>query len=203
MTTRTREIDPRFEDLIAGFDDLDYYPSVVLGLWPNLSLAYLNIAWYKFGSANGAENEFFGKWRVGSSLVDALPDVVRAYYLDFYASCLSTGRAHRHVYECSSPAIFRCFQLTVFPLGHGQGILAVNTLLKEELYRTPEPSEVSEPLDVDAPDSRALSHCIHCRRFRRNEPASEWQWVPRWVSNLPSGVKHQLCDRCLRHYYQN
>ena len=114
---------------MEGFDGLEFerHEHAVYGLKPDLTVAYLNPAWFEFARRNGGESirEY---WGLGSNVLDATTGPARALYEDLFHSCLETGRPRRQEYECSSIAQVRCFHMVVYPIRGRRGLLVINSI---------------------------------------------------------------------------
>lgn len=200
MSHQYSECDPRFRPLLADYETaaLEHARSSVYGIWPDLTLAYLNPAWFWFSAENEGEPAISRDWTLGRNVMDSVPDPLRSFFEVNFTRCLHEGRPWEHTYECSSADRFRKFHQTVFPLGQAEGLLVVHSLLVESSYvddglRWPEDSY------LDANGFRV--QCCHCRRFRRTAGATTWDWVRPWVQKAPTNVSHGICESCLAFYF--
>lgn len=167
---------------------------------PDLTLAYVNLGWKRFSAQNGGDPLISLNWPVGCCVQDAIPPVLRPFFAENFAKCLRERRPWEHRYECSSPELYRSFIMMTYPLGAGEGLLVVHSLVQE----APHTRIAHEPLDVLYRDSHGIIHqCCHCRRVRRCEVEPNWDWVPDWVTACPTNTSHGLCDPCFGFYYQN
>jgi len=197
------QCDPKFVPYIESFeraglgDTLD----AVFGLWPELTLAYLNAGWFAFAAANGGEPAISQHWGLGRSVLDAIPDPLAPFYRRAFRTALSSESPWQHEYECSSPTNLRRFVERVYPLAGGAGLLVVNSLVVECPHpRDPNVSE--QPAARDYVDEHHLiRQCMHCRRIRRNGERRRWDWIPAWVTEPPENTSHGLCEVCFRYYY--
>jgi hypothetical protein len=200
--------DPEFAPLLKGFNlaAIERHPASVYGLWPDLSLAYVNPAWFRFASENNGEPAISTHWSIGSAFMQAIPDPLQAFYTRLFSTSLTEGsrtdsRPMQHEYECSSAAIYRRFLMTVYPLPGGTGLLVVNTLAVECPHnpgeRPPHPADTQTYADADG----VVRQCAHCRRIQVPANADLWHWIPSWVEKCPLHASHTLCNFCLDHYY--
>ena len=159
-------VDSRFDEVLGGQREvLASYAGAVYGLWPDLRLAFMNEAWFRFARANGAPDDFDRRWGLGSSLSDAIPPALREAYVERLESCLATGRPWSHEYECSSATMHRTFYQTVHSLKDGAGLLVVNALKVERAHSSSR--EVSEPsAELYRGESGLISQCAHCRMVK-------------------------------------
>lgn len=197
------QCDPRFAPYIRSFEQagLADTEGTVFGLWPELTLAYLNAGWFEFAAANGGEPAISQQWGLGRSVLDAIRDPLAPFYRRAFQVTLSSGTPWQHEYECSSPTNLRRFVQHVYPLAGGAGLLVVHSLIVDCPH--PRDPDVSEhPVAGDYVDEhRLVRQCMHCRRVRRNGQRRRWDWIPAWVREPPENTSHGLCEVCFRYYY--
>jgi hypothetical protein len=194
--------DPRFLALLDGFriDLLHNDGGTIFGLWPDLTLAYVNLEWGRFARQNGGEPRISSEWTRGRCVLDAIAEPLRPFFTDNYRRCLQEGRPWEHAYECSSAARYRQFHMTTFPVGREQGLLVVNSLRLEAVHTR----VACPPLDALYRDEHGLLvQCSHCRRVRRVGAHQIWDWVPAWVTDQPPSTSHSLCGPCVGFYYSS
>ena len=190
--------DPKFLPLLEGFQlpGLQNDPGTIYGLWPDLRLAYMNPAWSRFAAENGGEPAISENWGLGADITRAIAEPLRPIFQDCYEQCLREDRPWVHIYECSSPAVYRAFQMKVFPLRRGEGILVINSLkVVAAMHRRSEP-----PLEERFRAANGLIlQCAHCRRVQRVD--GQWDWVADWVGWPAPRTSHGICDACVAYYY--
>jgi hypothetical protein len=194
------QCDPRFRPLLADFEAgvLENANATVYGLWPDLTLAFLNPAWFQFAAENRGEPAISKDWPLGRCILDAIPASIRPFFEVNYRRSLQEGRPWVHVYECSSEAVYRNFHLKVFPLENSEGLLLVNSLWVE----TAQQQETFPPIEERYRNRNGLIiQCCHCRRFRRADAHSTWDWVRPWVEKMPENISHGICKICTGFYY--
>lgn len=200
MVRTDYQCDPRFRPLLRDYDEraLAAGKGTVYGVWADFTLAFLNPAWFRFAGENQGEPKISRDWTLGRSILEAIPPPILPFFQSHYGRCLAEGRPWEHHYECSSPDVYRKFHLNVFPLGEGEGLLLVNSLVAESHWIASE-----NPLPADRYQNRdgILIQCCHCRRFRQNDVSATWDWVGDWVRQPPEHVSHGLCESCLGFYY--
>ncbi len=203
MAGEGARLSPGFHAALAGLDlaDLEANPNVVFGLWPDLTLAYLNPAWFRFAGENGGEPAISRDWTLGRNVMDAVAPELQPFYREFFGSQLAGGPVvslRQHEYECSSAEIYRRYVMTVYRLGDGAGLLVVNaTSITRPQYRPPRP-----PYEGDYHDPGGwVRQCAHCRCVQHRLEPDRWDWVPFWVVSPPREVSHGLCPLCLDHFY--
>lgn len=198
---------PGFGPLLAGFDPaaLDQHQGTVFGLWPDLTLAYFNPAWFAFARDNAGEPAISAQWVLGRHVMDAIPEALQPFYAGWFRQTLAQAAGPRpvvHVYECSSAGIYRRFVMHVYPLRRGTGLLVVNSLDVEQPYAEATGQIAQAPDPSRYLDSQGIVHqCAHCRRIEAVGAGNRWDWVPQWVEHPPASTSHTLCNLCLDHYY--
>jgi len=194
---------PGFGGLLDGYgeDELRRHEDAVYALTPELDLAYLNPAWFRFADANDGAS-IRARWGLGASVLDAIGGPARALFAQAFARCLERGSAWSHDYECSSYERFRRFHMDVFPLEAARGLLVVHTLVAEG----PHGAERVErpPVAARYTDAAGLVlQCSFCRRVQRADGSGAWEWVPAWVHDPPAHVTGGLCRPCLRVHFSD
>lgn len=171
---------------------------IVYGLWPDLTLAFTNAAWHRFAADNGGEPEISTKWLLGRSILEAISEPLRSFYDLRYRACLRLERPWEHTYECSSADSERFFHMTAMPVGAGQAILVINSLRIEKPMERPGP----EPLEERYRNRHGMAiQCAHCRRFRRADSETTWDWIRDWIRSPLNNTSHSICEPCLGFYY--
>jgi hypothetical protein len=199
---------PDFATLLNGFDvaAMDKHAGSVYGLWPDLSLAYLNRAWFSFAAENHGEPEISARWVLGAPYLAAIPAPLQPFYSNFLTTALAsppgpTDRPAQHEYECSSASLYRRFLMTVYPVKGGAGLLVVNSLAAEHEHDPADrPAQVANP-EIYADHQGIVRQCSHCRRIQVAAAQDLWHWVPAWVEHCPPSTSHTLCNFCLDYYY--
>lgn len=197
--------DPRFDELLRSIgarwcrsDWLRRTTDTVVGLWPDLTIAYVNPSWFRFARDNGAQADFDARWTIGCNLLASIPEVLQAHYQASYDQCLQSGVPLDVDYECSTPDRFRVFRSTAYPLGGGQGLLVVHSLRIDRAHDRP----VVEPaVERFIGQHGILVQCSYCRRFAEGLDDRRWLWVPDWVREPPAEVSHGICSPCLSYYF--
>ena len=171
-------------------------PSTVYALTSDLRISYVNPAWTEFARSNRAQ--WAGEeWGPGRPVLDAVPLVLRPFYDSLFARALDKREVVTHEYDCSSPDEERLFQMRVHPCDSG-GLLVVHSPLRvapRERPTTPGPDALYRSAEG------RITLCSHCRRVRRVDEHSSWDWVPRLVEGPQSGTSHGLCRVCAEYYY--
>ena len=167
--------------------------STIIGLTPDLRIGWVNAAWARFAIDNGVAD----LPSQGRAYLDAIPEVLRAFYARAFAEAVERGVPWHHDYECSSDRVERQFRLTAYPL-RGRGLLLVHALLVEVAHTR----EACAGEELRYRSSAGLVvQCAHCRRIQRAADPATWDWVPSWVARAPGRVSHGLCPACMGHYF--
>ncbi len=177
---------------------LERSQAVICVLDPELRITYCNPAWDEFACQNAGPGAL-AQGVIGSPLLEAVPDPLKAFYREFFAQARATGKVQEFDYECSSAQVFRTFHMQVLPLKQEQGFLVMHSL------------RVEKPLDFrseHAPDDwryagpdGIIVMCCHCRRTRRVHDAEVWDWVPAYLRPEQAKVSHGLCPVCYAYFY--
>ena len=178
---------------------MDQMPATVCALWPDLRIGYVNPMWNAFGRANGA-SEQAERWGLGANVLDAVPTVLRPFYVRLFARALETCAPVDHDYECSSPEQRRTYRMRVQPVAGA--FVVVHTLLREEAHG----DEAHAAVESIYRDARGtIEQCAHCRRVRRastpDGATAEWDWVPDYVASMPPCTSHGVCAVCVAYFY--
>ncbi len=180
-------------DLLAVFRSLRDLPQTTYVVSPERTLVRFNPAWAQFARANHGEH-VLTQWPRHSSLLAAIPEVLRAFYVTHFAAACRTGERWEHDYECSSDQVYRRFRMTAYPFGD---FLVVSHALLVERAHDRQASAAGDGYLHDG----VVVMCSHCRLVRRAPPATAWDWVPELVAAMPENVSHGLCPPCLEYYY--
>jgi hypothetical protein len=163
-------------------------------------LMYCNPAWNRFAKSNGAL-QFTSKALVGCNLLDALPDSLKAFYLDAFRQALSAGPVWEHSYECSSPTSSRKFRMRIHLLKPQDWFVVTNTLIVE---RSPGGTAAAGPHKyVDA--NGLVTICAHCSCSRRVQSRDQWDFVTEYLCPKRESavrVSHGLCPVCRAYFYR-
>lgn len=203
MPEERPRISSPFGELLDGLGlaDLESNPGVIFGLWPDLTLAYLNPAWYRFARENGGEPAISREWDLGRNVMDAVAPVLQPFYREFFGLQLEPASPlclRQHEYDCSTPDVHRRHVMTVYRLGEGDGLLVTNALATER----PHDRASTRPYADDYHDTAGwVRQCAHCRCVQHRLVPDRWDWVPYWVASPPAYTTHGLCPLCLDHFY--
>jgi hypothetical protein len=191
---------PDFVPLLDSFtlETLEKDSNPVFGLSADLTLNYLNPAWFTFAAENEGEPAISERFHLGTDIGVAMIGSARDYYLDIFQKILQTGEVWHHDYECSSPKKFRIYHQAVYPLYARRGLISVNSLVKEEPH---DKNACSPIIAVYTQKNGFITQCSNCRRVQRASQSELWDWVPAYVAKMPDKCSHSFCPICFDYYY--
>ncbi len=123
---------------------------------------------------------------------------VRPFYASLLREVLETGFPVHHEYECPSPALDRRFLLHITPLPEGAGLLLHHEQIAVAPHCGPQCEHTRRTY---AGASGVIALCCHCRRARRGDDTTEWDWVPGFLESPPRNLSHTFCPSCFERYY--
>jgi hypothetical protein len=188
--------DERFSELLSSLwtEHVERHEHVVFGLLPDLTLGYMNPAWFRFARDNGSE-EILDRWGLGSNVIDAISGPLRRLFEREYRRCFDEASAWQHDYECSSASRFREYHMDAFPLEAGRGLLVINSLTEDRPHGAERVAR--PPLEsLYTNDDGLILQCGYCRRIQRVDGSETWDWVPEWIRSQPDNVTGGLCTAC-------
>lgn len=193
---------PGFAELIEGFGgaEVEHHADAAYGLLPDLTLGYLNPAWFRFASKNGGRS-ISDRWGLGASVLDATSGPAREFYESRFRRCLDSGLPWRQGYECSSEERNRHFHMDVHPLREGSGLLVVSTSFVDR----PHPKDrISMPPNEELYTNAEglILQCSFCRRVNRPSEPGQWDWVAAWVREVPHNVTGGICQPCYQSHFR-
>jgi hypothetical protein len=174
---------------------------VIFALDRALRIAYCNLAWDRFASANGAP-ELQRSSQRGRRVLDVIADDLKPFYQSNYENALLNRRPWVHEYECSSPTEYREFRMIAHPTPAGY-LVVVNSLLVERPHGEDRIPQAPNP-ECYRDRAGFTTMCAHCRRTRRvdtPEGASCWDWVPDYLAKPPQDLSHSVCPACMTIYF--
>jgi hypothetical protein len=195
---------------------LDAERDVVYALDADLTLQFLNLAWWNHAREHGGER-CIASYALGASVRPVIPDVLRRFYEEAFASVLASGAPLDHEYRCATPTEQQLFRMRVARLGADGAVdtagespaflVISNQLVHKEAAHEDEAVRLRS-LRAYVGSDGILVQCSHCRRCRRlatsdgeREREWEWDWVPAYVASPPALVSHGLCTTCFAHHY--
>ena len=180
-------------DLIIAADE---NPHVSYMLDADLRFTYCNPAWDWFAAENGAP-ELTGTSMVGTDLRLVMVEALRPFYTRAFEQARQSGKVWEYVYECSSPNVFREFQMRIHPLTPSGWYLVTNPIVIER----PHPKTVTKGLARYLRRDGVITMCSHCRCSRQTESPEQWDFVPAYLEPHLTNVSHGLCPICLEYFY--
>jgi hypothetical protein len=191
-------IDPAFRPRIAHLDleAIEASADPTYAVDHDFVIRAVNSAYLEFGRANG-HPEVAHDHALGCPLFAAMDPPAREFYVRTYLQVLQGGEPFHQDYECSSPAVYRRFRLSAYPLPAHGGLLISNHLAFESpVQRDPVPVG-----GAHRTRDGLIIQCCHCRKVQNQVAPNTWDWVPDLVAERHLDVSHSLCPACLAHYY--
>lgn len=175
-------------------EHLEASRSTVIGLRPDLSVGFLNSAFFQFARDNGGGD---GSWLDPERpVVESFLPPLREFYGALYRRAIDRRKPEHHDYQCPSPELFRRFRLRAMP--RPGGLVLVHQLIEQHPHD-------EEPHDPDRSiyecGDGVITQCCHCRSTRRCSDPDTWDFVPAWVVDEPENLSHGFCRLCFRYYY--
>jgi hypothetical protein len=177
--------------------ELEDDQSVVYLLDNHLRIVCCNRAWDEFAEHNGGvhlrRTEQFGR-----HVLESTAEPLKAFYRSAFERALAEHQRWEHLYECSSPGLYREFHMQVLPLQAPPSLIVVNSLVVEKAHER----IIQAPLTtLYRTTGGVITMCMHCRRTRRSAGSNMWDWVPDFVASPPDDISHGLCPICFSYYY--
>lgn len=192
--------DPELERHLHNFrlDELYGSDETIFALRPDLTLVFVNQGWSRFAAQNGGEPTISERWRLGTSIHDAIPELLRPFFTEKFDRCLQSRSPWQHRYDCSTAKEYREFLMTTYPIGNRNGLLVVNSLVE----RHPQSRTCHAPFEERyRNEDGMIMQCVHCRRVNRGTDAAVWDWVPEWLEARPQNLSHGFCQPCYGYFY--
>ena len=172
------------EDIIFLLDD-------------ELRLQDVNEAWDRFAEANGAPDLNLSMVK-GTSVLKHTPEILHKFYNEKYEDAKRSPEPISFQYHCSSPEKIRLFRMEISSME--RSFLVVNHLLLEEPCIVREP-ETSLDMSLYLRPDNIVTMCANCRKTRRVDSPTTWEWVPEFLQEQKFLVSHGLCPSCLTLVY--
>jgi hypothetical protein len=168
----------------------------LLGL--DLSIQYVNEAWRRFARQNGAP-ELGSNWHSAEPITCFFDRPMRELLGARLSRVLRRSEPWSYSYECSSPEVFRKFNMRVTLAAPRDGLIVVHSRVVEVA-----PGATHETLGdlIHAyTDGRGLVvQCSGCDRVHHPSESS-WDWAPELVTGDRENVSHGICPTCEFQYY--
>jgi hypothetical protein len=133
---------------------------------------------------------------IGTCIMDVVPPALQNFYRTAYDAVMRFRRNWWHVFECSSPALARVYQMRIMPCD-GECFLTINTLMSEAPVGVEPPKNLE---DYAGADGIALM-CSNCRRVKRLSRPAAWEWIPELLWSGQVLTTFDLCDFCTAYHY--
>ena len=177
---------------------LDDNPTVGYILDDQFRFVHCNPEWDRFAAANGGRGLESEKM-IGADLFASVPAVLADAYKQAFESVHVSGRVWVKAYECSSPGVFRTFQMRIHPLlVPAPWFLVTNPLVAER------PHTHAAPASGEYFKHGMVTMCAHCRCSRWNGTPERWDFVPEYLQFTgpeTAQVTHGLCPICVAYFY--
>ncbi|MGE0561628.1 MAG: hypothetical protein AB7O47_07415 [Flavobacteriales bacterium] len=181
------------------FETLENNLSSVYAVDKEFKLIYFNKAYFDFAQSNNGEPYLSQKYPLGSYLPDAIYGNIKGFYLDKLKQIILSGKSEHLIYECSSSNTYRQFMQKLYPLRNKSGIVIINSLNVESPVEHDEKSFSENYLQ----ETGFINQCSNCRRTQSAINNALWDWVPIYISKMPSNMSHTICPICYDYYWKN
>jgi|SRR5579871_256000 len=151
-------LDPIQQEWTSRFED---DPAVIYILDRSFRLVYCNAAWDLFALKNGGAPKLLRERQIGRSVMQSTPVALIRFYHAVFTRVLSQETTADHIYDCSSPDLFRQFHMHIQrlePLGGAPYLVVVNSLVKQRSWQEGD----SGPFDALRQKNGAIVMCAHC-----------------------------------------
>ena len=163
----------------------------------DLRIVYCNPAWDRFALANNGGLALSDRV-LGSIIMDFIPPEL----IEFYRAAFASARdaVVEFDYECSTPDLYRIFQMQILPVEEPKGYTVINALTVEEGMEGKRTALVLNPPEY-LNEAGIITLCSHCRRSSRIDCSGQWDWVPANLKPALRNVSHGLCPICYEYFY--
>jgi hypothetical protein len=185
----------------AELDELEASRDGVYGLWPDLTIAYVNPAWRGFVEHHEAALALARRWHLGGSVLEAVDPDLRPFYDRVLRACLDKGRRWSHDFDCSGRCKSCRYRIEVIPLPARRGLLVAHKALVECPHAFAPCCVSPTPPESYQDDSGLVVQCVYCRRIRSQADPHRWDLVPPWVERTPEHASGGLCETCARLHF--
>src|ERR1700753_2887753 len=97
-------------------------PNACYMLSASLEITYCNPAWNDFAAENNGRH-LLAERVVNRPVLEFFTPVMRDYYAEIFTRARRTLEMQSQEYECSSPEIYRFFQMQIYPLTRGFAVI--------------------------------------------------------------------------------
>lgn len=191
--------DPAFLPLLASFDlaALDRDEAAIYGMWADTRLAYVNAGYQHFAATEGGPADCV-QGLLGARVIDSVLSPLRPFYEHLYQRALASDTPTTHRYDCHSPTLERRYDMRLFRLGKGEGLLAFNSLVLSRPHAQTAEAQIAR---YAAPPRGIVTQCAHCRRVERWSERGRWDLVPEYIERSPPSTSHGLCRLCADYHW--
>jgi hypothetical protein len=163
-----------------------------------LRITYCNPAWDTFAMANGGEG-VLAEHVIGSNLMSAIAEPLHPLFRDVCRSCREHHLTFDMDYECSTAALYRLLHVKILPLRASGELAFIHSTRVERPHGVERPA-FSATSDYVG-DHGIVTLCCHCRRARRQDASSMWDWVPAFLQPERWKITHGMCPVCVSYFY--
>ena len=181
--------------------ELEASPQAVYGLWPDLTLAYVNPVWREFVDRHEGALALARHWALGAIVLDAVDEDLRPFYQRVLHACLSKGRRWSHEFECSGRRKACRYRIDIRPLPAQRGLIVAHAALVECPHAFAPCCVPRTDLSRYLDEHGFVVQCVHCRRVRAAHDHERWDLVPAWVERTPDQASGGLCETCARLHF--
>lgn len=171
-------------------------PSACYTLGADLEITYCNPAWNHFAAENGGRG-LLAESVLNRPLFEFFTPVMRDYYAGLFFRARHKREMQCQEYECSSPELFRSFQMQIYPLKNGFAVINSLHVKKAHAQQGLQPAD-----DLYLQSNDFVRICSNCRRTCRNDESGQWDWVPAYLNPDRKNITHGICAACLEYFYR-
>jgi hypothetical protein len=160
----------------------------------DFKLLSVNRGFEQFARDNGGV-DLTARW-LGRSILEAIPEPLRAFYTAGFDHALGKNLPWQHAYECSAPDAYRLFHMVVYPVD-GPCLVTVHS----RVVQAPHTEQAATPDPARYATNGIITMCAHCRRVRNVVELERWDWVPHYLRKPPANLSHGLCGPCCAYHW--
>lgn len=179
--------------------DLGNSTRVMIGLWQDGTIGYLNPRYEQVAREAGADANFVNTWGLGTNYLAVCPGPIRKRLQALIETTLAQNAVRESEYICPSPTHKSTYRLAMYPFVKVKAVLLVHTLIRNFPF---EASELHPPKYERYQNAMGIVvQCMQCRCVRVASDPTLWEFVPAYVERMPEDMSHGICDACLVHYF--
>lgn len=196
------EIGPKLWGIIEEEDiaDLNASTNTIYLVWSDLTIAFLNDAWFEFARENQGNISYFKTFGVGSSIDVGGDDPMHQHFLACLTRSLREGRVVAFQYECPTPTTFRLMQVNFLPVTRDLCVISVARVVTSSHQEQGRDPRAGAACDYEKEDG-LISMCSCCRRVRVPGTEHSWDFVPSLIKNPVDNLSHTLCEPCKAYWF--